>query len=97
MNNAGVLTCADAKTGDVLWQLRVGGTHWSTPVLVKDRLYCFNQDGEARVVRVTAEQGELLHSVKLGETIQGSPAIVDGAIFVRSDKHLWKIAESKQG
>lgn len=95
MNNAGVVTCADASNGKILWQLRVGGTHWSTPVLAGDLLYCFNQEGDARVVRVGAEKGELVHSMKFGEIIQGSPALVDGAIFVRSDKHLWKIAKTK--
>lgn len=95
MNNAGVVTCADAATGKILWQLRVGGTHWSTPVLAGDLLYCFNQEGDARVVRVNNEKGELVSSMKFGETIQGSPAIVDGAIYVRSDKHLWKIAKKQ--
>jgi outer membrane protein assembly factor BamB len=94
MNNAGVVTCAEAATGKVLWQLRVGGTHWSTPVLAGNLLYCFNQEGDARVVRIGSDQGELLHSMKFGEVIQGSPAVVDGAIFVRSDRHLWKIAKS---
>lgn len=95
VNNAGVVTCADAANGKILWQLRVGGTHWSTPVLAGNLLYCFNQEGDARVVRVGAEKGELVHSTKFGEIIQGSPAVAGGAIFVRSDKHLWKIAKTK--
>jgi outer membrane protein assembly factor BamB len=93
LNSAGVVTCAEAATGKILWQLRVGGTHWSTPVLAGDLLYCFNQEGDARVIRVSDEKGELLSSMKLGEIIQGSPAVVAGAIYVRSDKHLWKIAK----
>lgn len=92
MNNPGVLTCAAAQTGDVLWQLRVGGTHWSTPVLAGDRLYCLNQEGQARVIRIASDKGEILNTVSIGETIQGSPAIADGALYFRSDQHLWKIA-----
>lgn len=95
LNNSGVVTCAAADTGKILWQQRIGGTHWSTPVLAGDLLYCFSQDGDARVVRVGEQGAELLHTIKIGETIQGSPAIVDGAIYVRSDKHLWKIAKGK--
>ncbi|MGE0758073.1 MAG: PQQ-binding-like beta-propeller repeat protein [Pirellulaceae bacterium] len=95
MNGAGVLTCADLQDGKILWQLRVGGTHWATPVLAGDLLYCFNQDGEARVVKISDAKGEVIHSVQLGEKIQGSPAIVDGALYVRSDKHLWKVAQRR--
>jgi outer membrane protein assembly factor BamB len=93
MNNAGVLTCAESKTGKLLWQLRVGGTHWSTPVLSGDLLYCLSQDGDARVIRIGADKGEVLHTIKVGETLQGSPAFADGALYFRSDRHLWKIAK----
>ena len=30
-----------------------------------------------------------------GARIQGSPAISGNALFVRSDKHLWKITNAK--
>lgn len=93
LDRIGVVTCADANTGKVLWKQRIGGTHWSTPVLAGDLLFCFSQDGEGQVVRVSDEKGELLNRMKLGEMIQGSPALVNGAIYVRSDKHLWKIAK----
>jgi outer membrane protein assembly factor BamB len=93
MSSAGVLACADAKTGDLLWQLRVGGTHYSTPALSGDLLYCLSQDGDARIIKVGAEKGEILHTLKVGETLQGSPAFADGAMYFRSDKHLWKIAK----
>jgi outer membrane protein assembly factor BamB len=93
MNNAGVLACGDSKTGTLLWQLRVGGTHWSTPALSGDLLYCLSQDGDARVIKVGPDKGEVIHSVKVGEPLQGSPALADGAMYFRSDRHLWKIAK----
>jgi len=91
MNSAGVITCADGQTGDRLWQLRVPGKHWSTPVIAGDRMYCFNQDGQAHVVQLGAA-GKVISSYDFGETILCSPAVVDGALYVRSDSCLWKIA-----
>ncbi len=38
------------------------------------------------------DAGEVTHSHPFGETILCTPAISDGALDVRSDKHLWKIA-----
>jgi hypothetical protein len=37
-------------------------------------------------------QAEIIGKGKLEGPIQASPAISDGALYVRSDKHLWKIA-----
>lgn len=91
INGAGVLTCADAAQGQVLWQLRLQGNFWATPVLANGHLYCVNEAGLAQVVRL-APRGELVATSDFGETIQASPAVVDGALYVRSDRSLWKIA-----
>ena len=91
MNNSGVLTCGDAKTGERLWQLRVGGRHWATPVLAGDRLYTFDDNGVAKVVAI-GEKGEIVNTTEFGSPVKGSPALANGALFVRTDSHLWKIA-----
>ncbi len=92
LNRAGVLACADTDTGKQLWQLRVGGTYWSTPIYASGKLYCFNQDGIAKVIDVSGSKGEIVGEAEFGERIQGSPAVAGDALYVRSDKHLWKIA-----
>lgn len=91
INGAPALTCADAKTGNVLWRLRLGGKFWATPIIAGGHLYCVNDQGLVRVVKL-GEQGELVGENDLGEPILGSPAVADGAIYFRSDAHLWKIA-----
>jgi outer membrane protein assembly factor BamB len=94
ISRAGVLSCADAADGKILWRLRLEGEFWGTPALAGNRLYGINQKGKAQVVEVSADgqQGEIVGSGQLDGTIQSSPAIVDGALYVRSDGNLWKIA-----
>ncbi len=92
LNGANVLLCGDAATGEVLWKLRLKGPFWATPVAVGEHLYFFNQEGVGQVVRLGAE-GALVAENELGESILGSPAVADDALYVRSDAHLWKIAE----
>jgi outer membrane protein assembly factor BamB len=92
VNRAGVLTCADAKTGDVQYQLRLKGPVWATPVIAGDHLYLMTFEGQAHIVKL-GEKGEVVGTADFGEKIQGTPAVANGAMFVRSDKHLWKIAE----
>lgn len=95
VNRAGVLTCASIADGKTLWQLRVNGKGGfsSTPVAAGGNLYLFNQEGGGTVVKVTGEKGEIVGSGELGERILCTPAISNGALFVRSDGHLWKIAK----
>jgi outer membrane protein assembly factor BamB len=91
INGASVLTCAEAADGKVLWRLRLSGKFWATPTVAGGLVYCVNDQGLSQVVK-PGEQGELVAENDLGEPILGSPALADGAIYFRSDAHLWKIA-----
>jgi outer membrane protein assembly factor BamB len=94
INRAGVLTIADAADGKIVGRVRLEGAFWGTPALVGNRLYAINQDGAGTVVEVKSDgQAEVVGKGKLDGPIQASPAISDGALYVRSDKHLWKIAD----
>jgi outer membrane protein assembly factor BamB len=92
VNNAGVVSCADAATGKLQWQLRLKGPFTATPIAAGGHLYFINESGSAQVVKPGPERGEIAGTNEFGETILATPAIAGGALFVRSDGHLWKIA-----
>lgn len=92
VNRSGVLSCGDAHTGEVLWRLRLKGRFWASPVGVGKRLYLINTDGLAQVVQDTGTDGKLVGTGDFGETIQATPAVAQGALFVRSDARLWKVS-----
>jgi hypothetical protein len=71
--------------------LRLKGPHWASPVIAGQHLYTFNQDGISQVVRL-GKKGEIVGENTLGESVMGTPAIGDHALFVRTEKHLWRIA-----
>jgi len=93
LNSAGVLTCGDAKSGDVLWQQRLAGKFWATPVVAGEYIYCINDAGKCFVMKLGAEKPAEPLSGELGEAVLASPAVSNGALFVRTEKHLWKIAD----
>jgi outer membrane protein assembly factor BamB len=93
INGAGVLACGSLDDGDTLWQLRLTGPVWSTPVLAGDHLYVLNGKGLAQVVKIDDERGQLVATHDFGEPLQATAAVADSAYYVRSDRHLWKIAE----
>ena len=91
VNSSGALTCADAKDGKRLWQLRLKGSFSGSPVGVGGRIYFFNEAGVAQAVEPGDKSGKIVEEHDLKETILCTPAVSDGAIFVRSDKYLYKI------
>ena len=94
LNGAGVLTAGDTKDGARLWRLRLKGPFSATPVGAGNLLYCVNEKGLLQVVDTAAPQGAMVSELDLGKTILGTPAIDNGAIFVRSDGKLWKLGKS---
>jgi outer membrane protein assembly factor BamB len=97
INSSGVLSCAGLQDGGVLWQLRLQGSFWATPVLAGNYLYCINDAGLAQVVDVgDQDQGTVISTSDFAEPIQGSPAVSNGSLYLRSDKSLWRIAAPEQ-
>jgi outer membrane protein assembly factor BamB len=91
INSAPALSCADAATGEIVWRTRLTGPFWATPLIAGDYLYCVSDKGLAQVVQL-GDSGKVVSQFDFAEPILGSPAISDGAIFFRSDAHLWKVA-----
>lgn len=96
LNRSGALSCASLTDGDLAWQLRLKGPYSATPVSAGGLLYFFNEKGKVHVVKPGEKSGEIVGESDLEETILATPAVSDGAIFVRSDEHLWKIAETPE-
>lgn len=93
VNGAGVLLAADIKTGEEKWKLRLTGPFSGTPVAAGGLLYFFNEKGLGQVVKPGDESGEIVSSNDLGELFMCTPAVANGAIYIRSDSTLWKIAK----
>jgi outer membrane protein assembly factor BamB len=90
----GVLNCADVATGKSLWAERLDGAFWASPVAADGKLYLVNEAGITSVVQA-GDTPRVLATNALEETILGCPAIAGGAIFLRSDQHLYCLAEKK--
>ena len=93
VNSAGALSAGSIETGERVWQLRLKGPFSGTPVVSNGHLFFFNEKGLAFVVKPSADKGEIVSELDLGETILCSPAASNNALFIRSDGHLWKFAE----
>jgi outer membrane protein assembly factor BamB len=90
VSDGGIATCADALTGEVRWSERLGGNFSASPVAAEGRVYFLNEAGVGFVVKA-GQTYELLATNDLAERTLASYAVADGALFIRSESHLWKI------
>ena len=91
ITGAGVLVCGDASSGSVLWQLRLKGPIWASAVVADGHAYVVNYDGLVQVVKL-GDKGEVVGTGQIDPEALASPAVADGAIFLRTNRHLWKVA-----
>lgn len=77
----------DAQTGEIVWNERFGRQHASL-VSWGGLVYFLNDAGECRVVK-PADGFAVLATNSLGEGTYASPALSEGQIFIRTEKHLW--------
>ncbi len=101
INGAGVLNCAEAATGKVLWQERLKGPFSASPTAGDGKIFITNEDGTTFVVQSGKDKGTILATNTLRESTDdtalflGSPAISSGALFLRTDQYLYCIGEKK--
>lgn len=89
-NHSGVLTSLNKTTGEVSFRDRIGGQYYASPLVSEGLIYFFATDGTTRIF--TADFDFLLEEENtLPEGIMATPAVVDGALFIRTDHHVWRI------
>jgi outer membrane protein assembly factor BamB len=96
--NNGVLAAYDVRTGDRLYQERLGagGSFSASPVAADGKIYLLSEDGDVFVVRAGPKY-ELLATNPMGEVIMATPAISGGVIIIRGLKDIFAIGQRPAG
>ena len=92
VSDNGIASCVDAKTGAVLWQQRLDGSFSASPVFADGRIYFLSEQGVATVIAPGRTFRALASNTLDGATL-ASMAISSGTMIIRSDRHLYRIAE----
>lgn len=92
VSDPGFANCLDAKTGELLWQEKLG-SHHASPVLANGLVYFVSDDGVTTVVK-PGKTFEVAAKNELGDKVFASPAISRGQIFLRGEKAIYCIGEA---
>jgi outer membrane protein assembly factor BamB len=93
VNDGGIATCIDARSGVSVWQQRLGGTYSASPVFADGRIYFLAEQGATTVIVPGKEFRKLAINVLDGGLL-ASMAISSGSLFLRTDSHLYKVTET---
>jgi len=87
--DGGILRCIEARTGETIYEKRVGGNYFSSPILVGDYLWGMSRDESGPVVVVKAgDEFEIVGENKLGAGVFATPAVHDGVMYIRTTDSL---------
>jgi outer membrane protein assembly factor BamB len=92
VNDSGILTLVDAVSGTIVWQQRLGGNYSASPVFAAGRIYFQSEEGVTTVI-APGRTFRRLATNTLDGGMLASMAPLDGAVVIRTDTHLYRIAE----
>lgn len=91
----GVAGCLDLNTGKERWSQRLSGNFTSSPLLIDERVVAVNEDGELFVFQASPQSYQVVGRLKLGDGVLATPALADGRLYIRSEKHLFCLGAGK--
>jgi outer membrane protein assembly factor BamB len=98
MSDWGMLTCLDAKTGEVKYAAKRvpdPGTFTSSLTAFDGKILMTSDDDDTYVIKAGPEF-DVMQKNSVGETVMASPALAGDSIYIRSDKSLFRIRNNGQ-
>jgi outer membrane protein assembly factor BamB len=95
VRDEGILGVYDVETGALVYRERTGTTHSSSPIASDGKVYVAGEEGQILVLRA-GRTFDVLARNEMGETVFATPAIANGAMFVRTGGHLYSIGAPRK-
>lgn len=92
VDDGGIATCLEARTGKEVWRERVGGDYSASPVSADGKIYFLSQQGKGTVVEA-GKQFKVLGENLLADGFMASPAIAGKALFLRTKTALYRVEQ----
>ena len=101
----GVFHCLDAQTGKVHWTYDMLAAAWGSPLIVEDKVYIGDEDGEVAIFRHSADKTVAMQDVDgdwepaygtrdMGNSVYSTPIVADNVLYISNRTHLFAIEQS---
>ncbi len=99
---SGLFHCLDAKTGKVNWVYDMLAASWSTPLIVEDKVYIGDEDGEVAIFKHSADSNEAMKeedgemvpyygTADMGGSVYSTPVVAGNVLYISNPAHLFAI------
>jgi len=88
----GLLSCVETKTGNVVWQEHLHGQYSASLLAAEGRIYCFSQEGKTMVVEAGRSYKVLAES-QLKDGFMASPAVTGKSLILRTEHRLLRVEQ----
>lgn len=103
---SGLFHCLNAKTGEVNWTYDMLAAAWGSPLIVEDKVYIGDEDGEVAIFRHSAEKEVAMKNVDdewepffgtqdMGNSVYSTPIVADNVLYISNRTHLFAIEDEK--
>ena len=92
VDDGGIVSCVDVKTGEAFYRERIGGKFSASPIFADGKLYFSSREGVVTVIAASKEF-KILSQNTLDGSLMASPIADGSALFLRTDKALYKIGK----
>jgi outer membrane protein assembly factor BamB len=96
LGNNGIFDAYELATGKEIYRKRIphlGSGFSASPIAADGKIYLSNEDGEMIVVRAGKEFAHIATN-PMGELLMATPALSDGVMYVRAERHLFAVGGS---
>ena len=83
---------AHAELGELVSKFRLGGNYSASPLYAGKWLYFCDEEGHTKLVEPN-DKPRVIASNRLDGSLKASPAVLEHAIILRTDKALYRIEE----
>jgi outer membrane protein assembly factor BamB len=90
VSDDGIASCFEAETGQRHWMQRIGPRYSTSLVSAGGLVHFLSDDGQSTLIR-PGVTFQVVARNSLGEQCRASPAISQGQLFIRGEKHLYCI------
>lgn len=95
---SGLFHCLNAETGKVHWTYDMFSAAWGSPLIVEDKVYIGDEDGEVAIFRHSADPevamdgGEPYFGTRyMGNSVYSTPIVADNILYITNRTHLFAI------
>lgn len=94
---SGLFHCLNATNGKVHWTHDMFAAAWGSPLIVDDKVYIGDEDGEVSIFKLgETVDNEPMEVMDMGNSVYSTPIVANGVLYIANKTHLFAIAADEK-